>query len=101
MSTQSDDVAETENVVCQLFVAGEEPHSKLARANLTEICESGFKGRYEIHVVDVFESCDAALENNIFLTPAVVIRLAGSCITIFGNLSDKEEVLKMLALGSQ
>jgi len=102
MSTRSEDYgARAERVVFELFVAGDEPHSRAARVNLTQICESHFEGRYEIRVVDVFESFDAALENNIFLTPAVIVRLSGSCITIFGNLGDKEEVLKTLALESQ
>ncbi len=84
--------------VFQLFIAGGEAHSKTAMTNLSEICESHIKGRYEIQILDVFESPDLALENSIFLTPALVRVSPRPRITIFGNLSDTTKVLTALQL---
>jgi circadian clock protein KaiB len=90
---------ENETIVFQLFVAGEESHSKMAVNNLREICDSYLKDRCRIEIVDVYESFDIALENNIFLTPALIRVSPGPRITVFGNLSDTSEVLKALQFG--
>lgn len=82
----------------QLFVAGDESHSKAARENLNEICESYLKGHCEVEIVDVFKSYDMALENGIFLTPALIKVSPQPRTTIFGNLSDTRAVLTALEL---
>jgi circadian clock protein KaiB len=81
-----------ETFVLQLFVAGDEPHSKMAIDNLREICTSHIKGRCEIQIVDVFKSSDAALENGIYLTPALLRVSPLPQITIFGTLSESRKV---------
>jgi len=88
-----------ETIVFQLFVAGEESHSKMAVNNLREICDLHFKDRCRIEIVDVYESFDLALENRIFLTPALIRVSPGPRITVFGNLSDTSEVLTALQFG--
>ena len=87
-----------EDFAFQLFVAGEERHSDEAKHNLIQICESHIKGRYEIQVVDVFKSFDLALENSIFLTPALIRISPRPQITIYGTLSDTEKVLKAVGI---
>jgi circadian clock protein KaiB len=72
----------------RLFVAGDEPNSKLARENLTKLCRQHLKGDYELEVVDVLEDFQAALENNVLITPTLVV----------GTLSDTEKVLAALGL---
>jgi circadian clock protein KaiB len=71
-SLSSEPEAKGERFVFQLFVAGNESHSKAARDNLKELCESHFKDRYEIQIIDVFKSYNMALKNGIFLTPALI-----------------------------
>jgi len=82
----------------RLFVVGDESNSKQARENLLKICEEHLKGDYKIEIVDVFEDFEAALKNNILLTPALVVVSASPPVTIFGNLSDTEKVLSALGL---
>jgi len=84
--------------ILRLFVAGEEPNSKQARENLMKFCEDHLKGDYKIEIVDVLEDFEAALKNNILLTPALVVVSASPPVTIFGNLSDTEKVLSALGL---
>lgn len=99
MSIPEIGTTENETIVFQLFVAGEETHSKMAMNNLRAICDSHLKDRCTIEIVDVYESFDIALENRIFLTPALIRVSPGPRITIFGNLSDMSEVLKALQFG--
>jgi circadian clock protein KaiB len=90
-----------ETFVFQLFVADDEFHSKMARDNLRDICESHMKGRCKIEIVDVFKSFDIALKNNIFLTPALIKVSPPPRMTILGNLNDRERVLKTLRSGEE
>lgn len=99
MSASSGAKPTNETFVFQLFVAGDEYHSKMARENLAEICESHIEGRCSIQIVDVFKSFNVALENGILLTPALIKVLPQPRITIFGNLSDTRTVLKALQIG--
>jgi circadian clock protein KaiB len=98
MSILSDADTKSESFVFQLFVAGDETHSKVARDNLREICESHIKGRYTIQIVDVFKAFDAALENGIFLTPALIRVSPRPRIKIFGDLGDTRKVATVLEL---
>jgi circadian clock protein KaiB len=90
--------AKGETVVFQLFVAGDEPHSKMAINNLKELCESHIKGECRVEILDVFKSFDIALANGIYLTPALLRVSPGPRITIFGNLSDRGKVLTALEI---
>ncbi|MFW6147228.1 MAG: circadian clock KaiB family protein [Thermodesulfobacteriota bacterium] len=98
MKKSLEPAADGDQFVFQLFVAGGEFHSKEAKVNLTELCESHLKGHYTIQIIDVFESYTIALENGIFLTPALIKVSPRPRRTIFGNLSDTEEVLTALEL---
>jgi len=82
----------------RLFVAGDESNSKQGRENLLKICEEHLKGKYKIEVVDVLEDFEAALKNNILLTPALVVVSASPPVKVYGNLSDTQKVLSALGL---
>lgn len=94
-------LSEKKQMVFQLFVAGDEPHSKRAKKNLKSLCESRIKGAYEINVVDVLESFTIALEKKIFLTPALIRESPEPAITIFGDLSNTDELVQLLGLGGE
>jgi len=82
----------------RLFVAGDETHSRRAKDNLKKLCESRIREPVEIEIVDVLESYETALENKIFLTPALIMVLPAPAVTIFGNLNDTEKVIRALRL---
>jgi circadian clock protein KaiB len=86
-----------EAFVFQLFVAGDETHSRIALDNLKAICVNHLSGCHEIEVVDVLECAGAALEQSIFVTPALIKLSPAPRAVIYGNLSEKEKVI--LALG--
>ena len=79
-----------------MFVAGNEPHSRIAEANLRDLCESHLSPPFEIEIVDVLESHELALEYRIFLTPALIRVNPEPPVTIFGDLSDPQKVIKAL-----
>jgi circadian clock protein KaiB len=99
MDTSSEAKPKGKGFVFRLFVAGDEPHSKTAKANLKKLSESRINESCEIEIVDVLKSFKIALENNVFLTPALVMTSPPPAVTIFGDLSDTEEVIKALRLG--
>lgn len=81
-----------------MFVAGDETNSRTAKVNLKKLCESRIGCVYEIEIVDVLESFKVALENNIYLTPALIRMSPEPRVIIFGDLSNTETVIKALQL---
>lgn len=87
--------------VLWLFVAGDEPNSALARAKLTQICETYLPDRCEISVFDVFEDFRPALEHEVFVTPTLLLRSPLPQVIIHGNLSDTAKVLTALRISEE
>jgi circadian clock protein KaiB len=80
----------------RLFVAGDEPNSALAKAALRDICSNHLEGECRVETVDVLEDFQPALEDNILVTPALIIEKPEPRTIIFGNLTDKQKVLAAL-----
>jgi circadian clock protein KaiB len=87
-----------ETYVLRLFVAGEEPNSRQAEENLKRLCETYLKDGYRIEIVDVLEDFQSALENNVLVTPTLILVSPPPKVTIFGNLRDTEKVFAALRL---
>jgi len=81
----------------RLFVAGDEPNSRLAEQNLRALCGEHLPDRHRIEVVNVLEDFEAALAAHVMVVPAVVVT-APRPVTLFGTLADKTAVLAALAL---
>lgn len=87
----------TNNYRFRLFVAGDEPNSRLAEQNLRALCQAHLPDRHQIEVVDVLTDFKAALDAQIMVAPAVVMDAPRS-VTLFGTLADKAAVISALAL---
>lgn len=81
-----------------LFVAGDERNSRIARENLERICREDLQGRCEVRIVDILADFDAAIENNILLTPALQVIEPPVEEIIIGNLSDADIVRSALRI---
>lgn len=81
----------------RLFVAGDEPNSRLAEKNLRALCLTYLANRHCIEVIDVLLDFDAALQAQIMVVPALVM-LAPRPLTLFGALTDESVVLAALGL---
>ena|SRR3989339_578489 len=80
-----------------LFVAGNDANSLLARKNLSNICAEYLRdGTCTIKIVEVLENYQAALDNNIFVTPTLLVEGPRGRSTILGNLSDIDRILLTL-----
>lgn len=82
----------------RLFVAGDEPNSAQARALLERLCTEALAGRYEIHIVDVFENYRAALENQVVAVPTLIVESPPPIRYIVGSLSEEDKVRTVLGL---
>jgi circadian clock protein KaiB len=85
-----------ETYVFRLFVAGDESHSLQARRNLARLCEEHIKGRYTIDIVDVLKDPSTAYENNVLVTPTLLLIRPLPGVTVLGNLRDTSRVLAAL-----
>jgi len=88
----------TERYVLRLYVAGALPASARAVEVLTEICQGYLRDRYELEVVDVYQQPQLALDEHVEAVPMLVKRSPAPARRIFGDLSDKEHVLRGLEL---
>jgi hypothetical protein len=76
-----------------LFVADNEPNSVLARENLNHICKEHMSENCTIKIVDVLEDFQTALDNDILLTPTLIVEGPRGRSTILGNLSEIDRIL--------
>jgi len=82
----------------RLFVAGDEPNSVKARAVLSRLCDEYLRDRCELHVIDVLEDYQAALDHRVVAVPALIVETPPPGRTIVGSLSDERKVLEALGL---
>jgi circadian clock protein KaiB len=82
-----------------LFVAGKNhPNSQLAYANLIRICEEHLPGGYQLDVVDISETPEAAASEQILALPTLVRKAPRPTRRIIGDLSDTDRVLISLGV---
>lgn len=77
----------------RLFVAGNEANSTIALNSLDNICSKNLKNRCKIEIVNIFEDYQSALDEDILITPALVIRNNNGRVVVFGNLKEVKKVL--------
>jgi circadian clock protein KaiB len=90
--------AQGETYILRLFMADNEPNSKQAQENLKRLQETHLKMAHKKEIVDVLEDFQTALENNVLVTPCLILASPLPKVTIFGNLSNTEKVLAALRL---
>jgi circadian clock protein KaiB len=82
----------------RLFVAGGGSNSKQALVNLRRLCREHLSGRCTIETVDVTKDFEAAVRDNILVTPALVMVAPRPRVVVLGNLSDQRKVLVVIRL---
>lgn len=89
---------EPEQWLLRLYVAGQNPRSVLAFANLRQICEEHLAGRYQIEVIDLQAQPELARQEQILAIPTLVRALPEPVRRIIGDLSHTDRVLVGLDL---
>ena len=90
--------AQRGHYLLRLFIAGNGPNSKQAVANLRLLCQQHLNGRCTIEVVDVVKDFQAAVRDNILVTPALILVAPRPSVIVLGNLSDRQKLLLALRL---
>ena len=88
--------AQRGHYLLRLFMAGNGPNSQKALLNLRSLCEEHLAGRYTIETVDVLHDFQAAVSDNILVTPALILVAPLPRVVVLGNLSDLPKVLAAL-----
>jgi circadian clock protein KaiB len=83
-----------------LYVAGDQPNSAQALANITAFCRLHLTDRYELEVVNVLRDPKRALADGIFMTPTLVKLSPRPSRKVVGTLSDPAPLLRAFGLGS-
>lgn len=77
----------------RLYIAGTTPRSMQSLKNLKLLCETHLQGRYELEVIDVYQSSPELQVDNVVAIPTLVKHLPLPLRQIIGDLSDTEKVL--------
>ena len=77
-------------------MAGKGLNSQKALANLRSLCLEHLEGRYTIETVDVVQDFQAAIRDNILVTPSLILVAPLPRVVVLGNLSDLPRVLAAL-----
>ena len=85
----------------RLYVAGEQPVSLAAFANLRAFCAAHVTQPYEIEIVDLLLSPELAGEDEIIAIPTLVRRSPEPVCTVIGDLSDTARVLAGFHMDAQ
>jgi circadian clock protein KaiB len=83
----------------KLFVTGRTQRSQEAVRNLNLLYRDRYSSRYDLVVVDVLENPDQAEEERILATPTLIRYTREGSRRIIGDLSNTEEVEKLLRFG--
>lgn len=87
--------AEPGRYLLHLFVAGDNPNSVQAKKNLTRLCKTHLPGQYQLEISDVLEDVRPALDNNVPVAPALLVKApAPACLP--GVLAHPDTVLAVL-----
>jgi circadian clock protein KaiB len=89
---------EADHYVLRLYIAGQTPKSVKAITNLKKICEENLQGRYELEVIDLYQSPQLARGEQIIAVPTLIKKLPPPLRRIIGDMSNTERVLVGLDL---
>ena len=87
--------------VARLFVCGDAPNSRRARENLQRLRETLDHVELEVTLVDVDKSPQTALEQGIFVNPALQVLEPAPGMLIYGDLSDLTALKSLFPKGEQ
>jgi circadian clock protein KaiB len=92
-------VRRARRLLLRLYVAGNAPNSRLAIANINDMCGKHFTSGYDLEIVDMLQNPLRALADQIIVTPTLLKIAPSPRERMIGNLSNTEQVL--LTLGAK
>ena len=82
----------------KLYIAGCTPRSARAVANLKRLCEDRLKDRYDLTVIDLYQTPEEAEPAQVIVAPTLIKQLPLPIRRLIGDLSDTPHVLLALDL---
>ena len=82
----------------RLYVAGVNPNSSRAIANVRQICEEHLAGRYQLEVVDLYQNPVLSKGEQIVAVPTLIKKLPAPLRKFIGDMSDTDRILVGLDL---
>ncbi|HEX2210599.1 MAG TPA: circadian clock KaiB family protein [Longimicrobium sp.] len=83
-----------------LYVAGDTPRSRSARATLAWLVNGGVEERVEATVVDVAQEPERAETDRVLLTPTLLRQQPPRTRRVVGDLGDRARVAEALGLSA-
>lgn len=78
----------TGKYVLRLYVAGATARSRQAILRARQLCETEFKGKYDLEVIDIYQQPILARNGQILATPTLVKEFPRPVRRLIGNLSN-------------
>lgn len=82
----------------RLYVTGASRRSVQAIANLKQLCEEHLLGRYELEVIDLYQQPEYATREQVIVAPTLVKLFPLPVRRLIGNLSDQQDIMRLLGL---
>jgi circadian clock protein KaiB len=79
--------------ILRLYVAGMGPKSVQAIDNIKRICEEYLPGKYQLEVIDIYQSPIFAKDSQIVAAPTLIKELPAPMRKLIGSMADTERVL--------
>lgn len=89
---------EEKEYVLKLYVTGVTRRSESAITNLKMVCDQYLAGRYDLEVVDIYQSPLLAKKAEILAAPTLVKQLPLPARRLIGDLSEQGKLLMLLNL---
>lgn len=86
------------NYVLRLYVTGATQLSHNAITSLRSICTEYLRGRFDLEVVDIYQSPEKAKRDGIIAAPTLIKQLPLPARRLVGDLSQRGRVLVLLGL---
>ena len=83
----------------QLYVTGMTAKSMAAIRNVKAICEGHFKDKFNLEIIDLYKTPEAAEANQIIFSPSLIKTSPLPRKIIIGTFSNQEQVIKTLNIG--
>lgn len=90
---------ENPKYVLQLYISGATPRSRHALINIKQICDEHLSGRYDLQVIDIFQSPEQIAQADIVAAPTLIKKSPLPMRRFVGDLSDTNKVITGLAIG--
>ncbi len=92
--------AGSESYILRLYVTGTTEKSIRAISNIRKICDDHLAGRYELEVIDLYQTPNLAKGEQIIAAPTLIRKLPLPLRRIIGDMSNTGRVLVGLDLRS-